>query len=524
MKKICFLLSVFLLAPLFSCSNKGKLLKLSKDEYLRDEDILVTATASDSKAWVGLYRENDEPQEVDSIYWYYVSDFSHSSGATYSIQHYGTLNESRITLKNLPPYYYKVVYFSHDYEVVTEKKFKIKASRLPLPSAPSDVKCTFSNPDDGLAQGTLEVTFAEESNVSDIVMYWANDDGILSDYEALAKEKVNSGKNTIKLRDRTIIPSGATSLWIYGSNNAGLSSEPYKVSLPSYKALELSESIAKYMITSDVHIATEDTHLASSDANELHDEHFLMMLEDAKDYGEDSILINGDIANSGSENEWKHEQELVSSVTGLPSIYYSIGNHDLYGGSYQEASTYFKKYADVDSVYYSVDIKGYHHIFLGSEDSTKSSVDAWLSDTQLEWFEKELESQPSDKPVFVYLHQSLYNTVAGSFKGQGWNGITQDDQVREILSKHKNAIFFNGHSHWDLNSKGNMYPKDEKLGNIFNNASVAYLWDDYYLHTGAYEKGSQGYHVEVYEDKMLVLGRNYETGKYIPSGCYMIEI
>ena len=137
---------------------------------------------------------------------------------------------------------------------------------------------------------------------------------------------------------------------------------------------------------------------------------------------------------------------------------------------------------------------------------------------------KEITEKEPNKQVFVYLHQSLYNTVAGSFKGQGWNGIMQDERVREILKKYPQVYFFNGHSHWDMNSYGNAHLAMNDLPNVFNTASVAYLWTSYDNPTGEYLRGSQGYYIYVYEDKVLVLGRDFEQEKFIPSACYEAKI
>ena len=75
-----------------------------------------------------------------------------------------------------------------------------------------------------------------------------------------------------------------------------------------------------------------------------------------------------DIANSGRDYEWKHAAELIASVANLPDVYFSIGNHDLYGAeSYSVLLQNFLKYASADSVYYEREIGGYHHLFLGGE-------------------------------------------------------------------------------------------------------------------------------------------------------------
>lgn len=94
----------------------------------------------------------------------------------------------------------------------------------------------------------------------------------------------------------------------------------------------------------------------------------------------------------------------------------------------------------------------------------------------------------------------------------------KNDEVLEYL------IFLIVNSHWDLNSNRTMYVKDDRVPNIFNTASVAYLWSSYYKNEGEYLKGSQGYYVEVYNDKVLVLGRDFVESKWIPSACFIAEI
>lgn len=91
---------------------------------------------------------------------------------------------------------------------------------------------------------------------------------------------------------------------------------------------------------------------------------------------------------------------------------------------YKTQAELFIKYANTGTgkVYYDRMINGYHYIFLGSE---KQGLRADLSEAQLKWFDELLAKDTAanpEKPVFVMLHQSLYNTVAGSLPGQNWDG------------------------------------------------------------------------------------------------------
>jgi Icc protein len=208
----------------------------------------------------------------------------------------------------------------------------------------------------------------------------------------------------------------------------------------------------------------------------------------------------------------------------------AVGNHDLSANDYKTQAELFIKYANTGTgkVYYDRMINGYHYIFLGSE---KQGLRADLSEAQLKWFDELLAKDTAanpEKPVFVMLHQSLYNTVAGSLPGQNWDGAgsegtAQAKQLRAILKKYPQVLMFNGHSHWELNSEKCMYARDEELPNIFNTAAVGYLWSSYDDIVGSYTEGSNGYVIKVYKDKVMVLGRDFENGKYVSSAMFVAQ-
>lgn len=537
------LLKIFLITPIllgvFSCTNESKgLVSTNKTQYKKFEDIYIKAKG-DGKSWVGIYRESDDINKVDSIRWYYVNKNGFVSDKYYNVTKSLTYNLSRDVVKNIPSFKYKAILFSNDtmdkkdYSkyVLDTYTFEVLEDKITIPNAPTNVEYILDDVTSGTSNGTIELTF-DDIPVNEVVMYWANDKGVLEDYTSLRTEKVYTNPCTIKLDDDAIIPKEATKLVVYSKNSAGKSASYSEFNLPNLTLNALrkdGKSSTDFEVVSDLHIALEDTHLASSDAKTLHTEHLKEMLKDFENVNKGkstNTIVVGDIANSGSEREWEEANSLLTNSTIINNVYYSLGNHDLYGGSYDNQVNYFFKYSKQDSVYYKVEIDGYTHVFLGSENSD-SSVDAYISDEQLTWFDnvmKEENDKDPNKPVFVYLHQSLYNTIAGSLEGQGWNGVTQDSALRNIIEKYKQIFFFNGHSHWDMNSERNHYKKDNLLPNIFNTASVAYLWDSYNIPTGEYLKGSQGYYLKVYDDCIYVLGRDFVNKKFISSACYKIEL
>ena len=379
-----------------------------------------------------------------------------------------------------------------------------------------------------MADGKLTVTLADGSTAHSIVMYWANENGKLEGYTALAKFKVTGTVTEHIMTPNTLIPAGATKLLVYTMNNSAVSEECVEIDLPKGAASgDFGTLLNEFQVLSDIHINTSDTH--------VHNQNFLKALQDiaANSPNSTGIYINGDMADHGYAEEYAKMWAIYNAVkegTKLPSLFLSIGNHDFYNQTYETGLALFVQNATLpdgthpDKPYYDFWKDGYHFIFLGSEKYPISNVNAYISNTQARWLDEKLqESRNVNAPTFVFLHQALSNTVAGSFDDQGWSGVTPETKLREVLAKYPEVILFNGHSHWTLDSENTMYERSETLPTIFNTASVGYLWTSYDVATGVHLAGSQGYYIRVYEDKVLVLGRDFTTGEWIPSAMFCVD-
>jgi Icc protein len=130
---------------------------------------------------------------------------------------------------------------------------------------------------------------------------------------------------------------------------------------------------------------------------------------------------------------------------------------------------------------------------------------AVLSDTQLQWLDNELKHTPRNKPAFVFLHQPIPNTVAGS-----GNDIVNADKLTSILNKYPQVIFFSGHSHWTLkNQPGTMW---QGKFTAFNDSCVRNPWNPV---TNSLVGDSEGLYVQVYNDKVVVKGRDFTNKQWI---------
>ncbi len=392
------------------------------------------------------------------------------------------------------------------------------------PAKLTSIQYVLDNNTDGYANGTVTIVSPSANVGMDCEMYWADKNGNpLDAYIHLSKFKITGTTTTHRMTAHTVIPKGAETLVAYTSNNGVLSSGSVSVKLPENSAYILDESklITEFQLVSDIHVSPKNT---------LSIDHFNLMLRDIKIHSSKSsgIFINGDIADHGLAEDFEKVLELYNNVGGLPKMYIGIGNHDWWYAN--NVNNQFEKYVSkfnsdivTDTVYYDVWVDGFHFIFLGSETDT---CEADISDAQLAWFEKLIEEDSKnypDKPVFVMLHQGLYDGVSGGLPEQNWDGVLQEGQFRNILARHSNIILASGHSHWHLNTPRTMNGGDMTTPVAFNTASISYLWEGETEATSYGVDGSHGYYVRIYEDVTVLLGREFKQSKFIPSAIFIVD-
>lgn len=498
-----------------------------KEVYEVGEPILVKALGEGSD-WVGLYLEGDKPESlanggVPSIYWYYVAQDGNVSGQEKNILAAEHSGDYRPELLSVPAGEYKVLLFADGgYTVLAEVYIQIKPSANQKPVAPSGATYTSASAGVGRADGTLKIMLTTESAKPDaFVVWWADKNGPLEGYTSVATVPCSGTVTTYEMTPNTLIPVGADRLLVYSVQNGNLSDACATAMLPQGAGnYDLGEVKYELQVMSDIHINVSDDH--------IHNQHFAMALADIKALSPDSlgIFINGDIADHGQAAEYAALNRLIAAAgEDLPPVYCAIGNHDFNGGG--DAATQIKAFLagtnnDSETVYFDRWISGVHFVFLGGE---VAGGNATLSAQQLNWLKQTLEKDKVEgQPVFLFLHQGIMDTVAGTFEYQQWHGVNQAAQLKKILADHPEVILFSGHSHWELESAHSMKPVDDSLPAIFNTASCAYLWNDACMATNQGIVGSQGYYIYVYEDQIAVLGRSFTDGQWISSALFVMDV
>ena len=281
-------------------------------------------------------------------------------------------------------------------------------------------------------------------------------------------------------------------------------------------------------------------------SNAYSEENYKRALENIKSLSPESqlILSVGDQTNHSRESQYQaldtYKEQIVPDIP----MYIAIGNHDRgysegYGENTGDPAIWKNRFIEsarknsgldtIDNVYYSFQKNGSYFIFLGSEVNSRNDNcnDVFISEEQFNWFKGQMEEAgKTGRPIFVVIHEPLYNTVSGSLPGQNWQGNPQNadyypdnkyGSLKEVLDQYPSAYVFSGHTHWEFKSDSPVVISDGSTANYINCSSVGYLWTDNnsgYIESGKYI-GSEDLYVYVYKDKVVVKGRDLVNDKWV---------
>jgi 3',5'-cyclic-AMP phosphodiesterase len=271
------------------------------------------------------------------------------------------------------------------------------------------------------------------------------------------------------------------------------------------------QPILQIPILSDVHIGREQ-----GDVPEAADTRYIKALLDYQEIAPqmDAFIVVGDMTDLGKKSEYDQFNAITNQyIDSKIQRLYTIGNHEfLESGllSLTSGNTLTSRFIEKTSspnVYYDSWIKDYHFIVLGGELSAnklagRNDNDAYLSEEQLQWFKQKLaEGAVSNKPIFVFLHQPLNNTLSAS---ADWGAGEISSQLKEILEEYPQVILFSGHTHFPLQEEQSVVTDGFTM---VNTGAVAYIEGQLHL--------SQGLLLNVYSDRVEIKAREFSTKEWI---------
>ena len=481
-----------------SADSTGIFLKKTVFEPNSTIDVHFRHTAEDD--WIGIYPEGADPGTTEALVW------SYSSGRGTA-----TFNASDLASSGV---YWIFLCGNDGYQVLDMQEITI------LDSDKTDYGALSATVNVSVANGIrhLEITVTPRSGENlTYRVYWSSGGDRLAGYDPLCTVSHAGNESfTVKMNDGLFMPHAADGVEI--AVTEGRSTSVFTAVSEELKP-QTSKLLYKFSVLTDLHI---------SSTLPQHTSHLSQALADIIHSGDiDAVFTCGDNTNTGTAEEYDLLLQTVANAgTECPPVYYALGNHDIVyknDAGYDAQISLFKEKLNMDAPYYSILMNGNRFIVLGSDTLSGTGT---VGSAQLEWLKKELEQAGKTEPAFIFLHQPLIDTVSGSLYSvdkeiQNWYGIYEStDALRAILKDYPNTILFTGHTHWSLESFQPVLLGKGEDANFANCASVGYLWNDLDEAVG----GSQGYYVEVYEDYVLLRGREFIKGNWCAAAQLLIPI
>ena len=266
---------------------------------------------------------------------------------------------------------------------------------------------------------------------------------------------------------------------------------------PVYTAENPDALVTSFAVVSDIHVETNNPKSYNA---------FAELLEGIK-AGEnhDAVAFLGDNVMNGQIAENLFFYTAVRAVMPGKINFVAQGNHDVGNGEgdYKSLNDNYmlnnKLFLgnEIDKPYYYQVVNGCYMIFLASDINDPSYF--VMSEEQLNWLDSLLkEAEAEGAPTFVFNHFPVWYDNNGN--------------LENVIKIYENVLYIHGHIHNEL-TKNSFYTRNGI--NCINLPRSTEILD--------YEPGD-GIVVEVYEDEILVRGRDFIKGEWVEGLEYRYDI
>lgn len=271
---------------------------------------------------------------------------------------------------------------------------------------------------------------------------------------------------------------------------------------------------------SDVHLQHEDGYNTGAESRA----DFQTALSFLESFGVDFITICGDLTTYGTADNLTEYKSYVYTYAPNTPVYAITGNHEAWGGldllsdivNYTGQPLYYS-FTKGDDVFIMVGIVG-------------DSEGGLFVDGELQWLYEVLETN-RNKRCFVFEHVRPQDGCGNSYEIYNYDiwGGTEATVFESLMRHYHNVVLFHGHSHMTFN----IQTKD-------NLANLDYLFGCWSVHipsisvprtgdvSGANSRTelyaeSEGYVIDVYENYVLLRGRDFKNEQWLPIATYCID-
>lgn len=362
----------------------------------------------------------------------------------------------------------------------------------------------------GRMDAEYTIHLSEKLKDHDYVLRYENQGKTLETYAEICRLK--PGTHYKGFIQQNMAPAEADGIGVYNAKGRRIG----KIELePSFKP-ELGKKQYSFGALSDVHIGAE-----TSEDDFRRALTYLVWTENV-----DFIVVNGDLTHKCTDEQLESYRKIAEEYTDSVPVYSIPGNHDTPSTRNADVMGILEDYTG-QPMYYQFERGNDQFIFVGNYLSETNEL---FTRAELQWLYETLEAS-KDKRCFVFQHvrpDETSGNALGIYAYDIWGGT--DRKVFEGLMKHyPNILLFHGHSHLEFalqnyDKKAN-YDGSEgyhsihipsvtepRTGNKEGASSKKSLFGE-----------SQGYVVDVYENGVVLKGRDFERKRFLPIAQYFIE-
>lgn len=349
--------------------------------------------------------------------------------------------------------------------------------------------------------------------------YYANDNQIINDYDMIVSFNLSANveNSYTYLNTFNIAPYDATKIVVCEGGTTKILGSSYLPSQFLFNSSSYGNKLYSFGALSDVHIDGDGTDEASASSDLVRALTFF-------NSNASLVCISGDLSINDNYGELSTFKELVDNNS-IISVYASRGNHD--------CRDTIDNWNNIGyQLYYEQTYNNDKFIFLGM--NAENYGDSCFTTEELDWLETKLESYKNQR-VFLFFHVFMPDTCGNINNLYPYSSLDTSSTIIQrfisLMTTYKNVIYFSGHSHLEFACQ-----RFGENANIFSNGSTCHR-----VHipscakprkndTGTsssdtydYNEGSEGYLVDVYENCIVLRGRDFEKGKFLPIANYLLD-
>ena len=332
-----------------------------------------------------------------------------------------------------------------------------------------------------------------------------------------------------KLIEQNCCPSNVVSIGIYNS----LSERVGEVVLGGLSHdFQLGEKLYSFAALSDIHIGDKDTYITR----------FQSLINGfAADNDISFVAICGDMVDNANDfSQLQAYSNVVKNVN--KPVLTTMGNHEMTNIlsvknplSYDDIKDYFKQNKDSewginrDTLHYCYKPSGSDDVFIMFGISGLYSKYASLSQEDIEWLHNVLEEN-RDKRCFLFHHYFPWDGSGDAVNCYNQNGLQGygGEAFYSLLKHYKNVIYFHGHTHAKfsvqefnaMNTIDTIYGRYSVHIPSATNPTVPNFNTMTYIEDTT---AGEGYIVDVYENGVILKGKDLVKNQYSPIGYYCLD-